>query len=271
MLAATDFDIAGVGQEAPAHPYLQLPRGSVGKVSQRWWQGYERYLQVGDGEVDVFDATGNPPRFTAKADGAYTTPVGYSKDLKKNADGTYTLTDRKSGTKDTYNEHGTLTKVTDKNDGTITVDQHDEGSDHKGLQAHRDPLRPLDRPGQDGREPVAGQGPHRPHRRPRPRRGRQPDQGDGHRRQEPRSTSTSGSRPGDEGDHPRGRTVTLFTYDGHNRVTSCNAPPALRAAVTPARPLALRLHAATPADARHDDESPTPTATGQIYTHQRGR
>lgn len=106
----------------------------MGKVSQRWWQAYERYLQINNGEVDVFDATGNLLRFTAASDGTYTTPAGYSKDLKKNADGSYTLTDRKSGAKDTYNEHGTLTKVTDKNKGTITVDQHDDGSEHKGFR-----------------------------------------------------------------------------------------------------------------------------------------
>ncbi|MEU8294611.1 RHS repeat-associated core domain-containing protein [Streptomyces pseudogriseolus] len=134
MLAATDFDIAGVGQKlqlARTYNSLEAPWG---KVSQRWWQAYERYLQIGDGEVDVFDATGSLLRFTANADGTYTTPTGYSKDLKKNADGTYTLTDRKSGTKDTYNQYGTLTKVTDKNDGTITVDQHDEGSEYKGFK-----------------------------------------------------------------------------------------------------------------------------------------
>ncbi|MFF9105185.1 RHS repeat-associated core domain-containing protein [Streptomyces rubrogriseus] len=134
MLAATDFDIAGVGQKlqlARTYNSLEAPWG---KVSQRWWQGYERYLQVNDGEVDVFDATGNLLRFTATSDGTYTTPTGYSKDLKKNADGTFTLTDRKSGTKDTYNQYGTLLKVTDKNDGAITVDQHDEGSEHKGFK-----------------------------------------------------------------------------------------------------------------------------------------
>ncbi|WP_078956201.1 RHS repeat-associated core domain-containing protein [Streptomyces sp. NRRL B-1140] len=134
MLAATDFDIAGVGQKlqlARTYNSLEAPWG---KVSQRWWQAYERYLQVGDGEVVVYDVTGNALRFKETSTGGYTTPTGYSKDLKKNADGTYTLTDRKSGTKDTYNEHGTLTKVTDKNDGTITVDQHDEGSEHKGFK-----------------------------------------------------------------------------------------------------------------------------------------
>ncbi|MDW4919020.1 RHS repeat protein, partial [Streptomyces californicus] len=69
-----------------------------------------------------------------KADGTFTTPKGYSKDLAKNADGTYTLTDRKSGTKDTYDQYGTLTKVTDRNKGVITVTQHDEGDEHKGFK-----------------------------------------------------------------------------------------------------------------------------------------
>ncbi|GGU62666.1 type IV secretion protein Rhs [Streptomyces daghestanicus] len=134
MLAATDFDIAGVGQKMQLTRTYNSLEAPWGKVSQRWWQAYERYLQVNDGEVDVFDATGDLLRFTAGADGGYTTPTGYSKDLTKHADGTYTLTDRKSGTKDTYDEHGTLTKVTDKNKGTITVDQHDEGAEHKGFK-----------------------------------------------------------------------------------------------------------------------------------------
>ncbi|WP_234335367.1 MULTISPECIES: RHS repeat-associated core domain-containing protein [Streptomyces] len=134
MLAATDFDIAGVGRKLQltrTYNSLEVPWG---KVSQRWWQAYERYLQAGDGEVVVYDSTGNVLRFKETTSGGYTTPTGYSKDLKRNADGTYTLTDRKSGTRDTFNEHGTLTKVTDKNDGTITVDQHDEGSEHKGFK-----------------------------------------------------------------------------------------------------------------------------------------
>ncbi|MEU2913757.1 RHS repeat-associated core domain-containing protein [Streptomyces massasporeus] len=134
MLAATDFDIAGVGRKLQltrTYNSLEVPWG---KVSQRWWQAYERYLQSGDGEVIVHDATGDALRFKQTSTGGYTTPTGYSKDLKKNADGTYTLTDRKSGSKDTYDENGTLTKVTDKNDGTITVAQHDEGGEHKGFK-----------------------------------------------------------------------------------------------------------------------------------------
>lgn len=134
MLAGTDFEVAGVGQKlrlARTYNSLDAPWG---KVSQRWWQEYERYLHIVGSEVVVYDATGDAVRFTENTDGSFATPKGYSKDLKKNADGTYTLTSRKSGVKDTYDASGTLTKVTDRNKGTITVEQHDDGSEHKGFK-----------------------------------------------------------------------------------------------------------------------------------------
>lgn len=134
MLAATDFEVAGVGQKlrlARTYNSLDAP---YGKVSDRWWQEYERYLHVFTNSVVVYDATGDALSFTTNADGTFTTPKGYSKDLKKNADGTYTLTDRKSGVKDTYDANETLTKVIDRNKGTITVDQHDETGEHKGFK-----------------------------------------------------------------------------------------------------------------------------------------
>ncbi|MFD7242355.1 RHS repeat-associated core domain-containing protein [Streptomyces massasporeus] len=134
MLAATDFEIAGVGQKLRLARTYNSFDAPWGKVSQRWWQEYERYLHLFTNEAVLYDATGATVRFTKNADGTFTTPKGYSKDLKKNADGTYTLTDRKSGSKDTYDGHGTLTKVTDKNKGAIAVEQHDDGTEHKGFK-----------------------------------------------------------------------------------------------------------------------------------------
>ncbi|MEV7699924.1 RHS repeat-associated core domain-containing protein [Streptomyces sp. NPDC086779] len=134
MLAATDFDVAGVGQKlrlARTYNSLSAP---FGKVSTRWWQEYERYLALYDGEVVFFGATGDAVSFTKNTDGTYSTPKGYAKDLKRNSDNTYTLTDRKSGIKDTYDQYGTLARVTDRNKGTITVEQHDEGDEHKGFK-----------------------------------------------------------------------------------------------------------------------------------------
>ncbi|MFJ8298267.1 RHS repeat-associated core domain-containing protein [Streptomyces sp. NPDC094447] len=134
MLAATDFDIAGVDQK------LQLTRtynsftGPYGQV-ENWWQGYERRLDLMfTNEVIHYDATGATVRFTKNADGTLATPPGYSKDLKKNTDGTYTLTDRKSGSKDIYSSAGDLTKVTDRNSGTITVTRHEQNGEHTGFK-----------------------------------------------------------------------------------------------------------------------------------------
>lgn len=135
MLAGTDFEVAGVGQKLRLTRTYNSLDAPWGKVSQRWWQEYERYLNLSSTtEAVLYDATGAAVRFTKESNGSFTTPKGYSKDLKKNADGTYTLTDRKSGSKDTYNADGTLTKATDKNSGTITVTQHDEGTEHKGFK-----------------------------------------------------------------------------------------------------------------------------------------
>ncbi|MFE1254992.1 RHS repeat domain-containing protein, partial [Streptomyces fungicidicus] len=134
MLAGTDFQVAGVGKTLRLARTYNSFDAPWGKVSQRWWQEYERYLHLFSNEVVLYDSTGAAVRFDANADGTYTTPKGHSKDLKKNADGTYTLSDRKSGSKDTYDEHGTLTKVTDRNRGTVTVEQHDDGSEHKGFK-----------------------------------------------------------------------------------------------------------------------------------------
>ncbi|MFP8903992.1 RHS repeat-associated core domain-containing protein [Streptomyces atacamensis] len=125
MLAATDFDIAGVGQN------LQLTRtynsfiGAYGQVSDRWWSGYERKLWLFTNSAVLYDNTGATAPFYINSDGGYDTPDGYSLDLKENGDGTHTLTDRKSGSKDHFSAAGELTKVVDRNGGTITVDHHE--------------------------------------------------------------------------------------------------------------------------------------------------
>ncbi|MFD9086680.1 RHS repeat-associated core domain-containing protein [Streptomyces prasinus] len=134
MLTATDFDIAGVGQRLQlARTYNSLD-APWGRVSQRWWQQYERYLSLSPTEAVFYDASGATVRFTKNSDGTFTTPKGYSQDLKKNSDGTYTLSKWKSGAKETYNQYGTLTKVTDRNKGTVTVTQHDENGQNKGFK-----------------------------------------------------------------------------------------------------------------------------------------
>ncbi|BFO18470.1 hypothetical protein SHKM778_48580 [Streptomyces sp. KM77-8] len=236
----------------------------MGKVSQRWWQAYERYLQINDGEIDVFDATGALLRFTAEPDGTYTTPAGYSKDLKRNADGTYTLTDRKSGTRDTYNEHGTLTEVADRNDGTITVDQHDEGAEHKGfklietrsgrwidlVKTNPSQWQAKDHTGRTTVLDLDGAG------------------------NLAKVTDTAGQATGYAYDSsrrvtkvttPEG-TATLFTYDSHSRVTSVQRVTKSSSSGHTGATWRYRYSAATPSDAGTATVT-DPDGDETIYTH----
>ncbi|MFB7648717.1 RHS repeat domain-containing protein [Streptomyces sp. NPDC056084] len=124
LVAATDFDIAGVaGKLTWTRTYnsLDAPWGSV---SHAWWLGYERYLDTDPTtSVDLYDQSGARVSFTKNADGSFTAPAGYSLDLKKNSDGTYTLTDRKSGTRDTYDQYGNLTRIADRNGNHQSVER----------------------------------------------------------------------------------------------------------------------------------------------------
>ncbi|MET9365672.1 DUF6531 domain-containing protein [Streptomyces sp. NPDC006632] len=112
LVAATDFDIAGVaGNLTWTRTYNSLD-APWGAVSNAWWLGYERYLDTDPAtSVDLYDQSGARVSFTKNADGSFTTPAGYSLDLKKNSDNTYTLTDRTSGSKDTYDQYGSLTRI----------------------------------------------------------------------------------------------------------------------------------------------------------------
>lgn len=128
LLAGTDFDIAGAGDRLQLAQTYSSFTGAGGTVGAKWWLTYDRQLKVSGSTADLLDSTGADVRFTASGTGgAYTTPAGYSQDLVKNSDGTYALTDRKSGSKDTYSSGGVLTKVTDHNGATITVTQHSGG------------------------------------------------------------------------------------------------------------------------------------------------
>ncbi|GAA1357986.1 RHS repeat-associated core domain-containing protein [Streptomyces beijiangensis] len=124
LVAATDFDTAGVaGNLTWTRTYNSLD-APWGAVSHAWWLGYERYLDTEPtASVDLYDKSGARVSFKKNTDGTFTTPTGYSLDLKKNADGTYTLTDRKSGSKDTYDEYGNLTRIADRNGNHQTVER----------------------------------------------------------------------------------------------------------------------------------------------------
>ncbi|HEX8065684.1 MAG TPA: DNRLRE domain-containing protein [Thermoleophilaceae bacterium] len=81
-----------------------------------------------------------------QADGTYTTPTGMNADLKRNADGTHTLTDRQSNRKLNFNTSHLLSSDQDRNGNTISYtyggpggkltaikDTHDQGTANNTL------------------------------------------------------------------------------------------------------------------------------------------
>lgn len=86
MLTGTDFDIAGVCRRLTLTRTYNSPDAPRGKVSQRWWQQYERHLSQGSGEVILYDNSGATVRFTKNSDGSLTTPKRYSQELRNNID-----------------------------------------------------------------------------------------------------------------------------------------------------------------------------------------
>ncbi|WP_434100830.1 RHS repeat-associated core domain-containing protein [Streptomyces pharetrae] len=219
---------------------------------------------MGDTEVVVFDTTGDALRFQQTTTGGFTTPAGYSKDLKKNTDGTYTLTDRKSGSRDTYDEHDTLVRVADKNHGTITVDQHDETGEHKGfkltetrsgrwidlVKTYGDQWQAKDH---TGRTAVFDLDEH------------------GHLGTvtDTAGKATSYTYDGDgrliKVTTPGG-TVTVFTYDGHNRVTSMQRATESTSSGHTGPTWRFDYSAATPADAGTTTVA-DPDGDATVYWH----
>ncbi|MFJ4415502.1 RHS repeat domain-containing protein [Streptomyces sp. NPDC088925] len=82
---------------------------------------YEVELKVrGDGSVTYYGQGGITGLFVKSGSG-FTTPGGFKADLKKNDDGTCTLTDHGSQSKQTFTSAGKLTKITDRNDNATTL------------------------------------------------------------------------------------------------------------------------------------------------------
>ncbi|MFE9252458.1 RHS repeat-associated core domain-containing protein [Streptomyces sp. NPDC007088] len=82
---------------------------------------YDIALKIrGEGSVTYYGQGGVTGLFVKSGSG-FTTPGGFKADLKKNDDGTYTLTDHGSQSKQTFNSSGRLTKITDRNGNATTL------------------------------------------------------------------------------------------------------------------------------------------------------
>jgi RHS repeat-associated protein len=130
---------------------LEFDGGTSADDLGKYWRhsgGWDVWLRSsGGGSTQNFNGPGNfwAP-YDRKADGTYETPTGMNADLKKNADGTHTLTYRQSNKKIHFNTGGMPTSEEDRNGNKITYsyggpggklsavkDSHDQGTANNTL------------------------------------------------------------------------------------------------------------------------------------------
>ncbi|WP_305000340.1 RHS repeat-associated core domain-containing protein [Kitasatospora sp. SolWspMP-SS2h] len=124
LLAATDLDLAAVGQRLQLTRSFNSTASPSGPLGHGWFAGFDRYLVSSATSVVAYGQSGEAVTFGANADGTYQVATGYDVSLTHNAGGTWTLLHRKDGTKETYNASGSLASITDRNGDAVNVAQH---------------------------------------------------------------------------------------------------------------------------------------------------
>jgi RHS repeat-associated protein len=98
--------------------------GGGGDMGHNWNNstGYDVWLNSeGASSTEAFQGpSGFWAVYDKNPDGSYKTPTGMNADLKKNTDGTFTLTYRSSNRKLNFDANGTMTSDKDRNDNAIT-------------------------------------------------------------------------------------------------------------------------------------------------------
>ena len=117
--SSTDFSLSGQGPKLSLYRKYRSFSTNTGIFGYGWRTDFDINLtQDSNGDVTVFDADGIQIYFT-NISGSYINSPGNFSTLTKNADSTYTLTD-KYGTATHYDINGRLTSRTDRNGNTLS-------------------------------------------------------------------------------------------------------------------------------------------------------
>ncbi len=122
----TDASIPGRGPAISFARSYNSADTRVGPLGPGWTHSYNsRLANPGDGTGDLMlvRPDGNTDRFTANQDGSFSAPPAVYSTLAKNADGSYTATEKDQSSQ-TFNEGGQLIAIADRfgNASTLTYD-----------------------------------------------------------------------------------------------------------------------------------------------------
>lgn len=119
----SDISIAGRGPTPNFVRSYDSANSLGGPLGLGWTHNYDMRLAYPDAslnDVAVLGPTGRADIYHRNADGSFTAPSGVLENLKKNGDGTYTLTN-KGLTSWTFGETGRLLRITDRHGNQSTL------------------------------------------------------------------------------------------------------------------------------------------------------
>ena len=106
LLSSQDLEITGTGLDLSMQRFYNSRDGATGELGQGGRFSIGRDVELEECVVDgtaqsrcMIAPSGFRARFEREADGGYKTPPGMNATLKRNGDGTFTLTDHRSGQK----------------------------------------------------------------------------------------------------------------------------------------------------------------------------
>ncbi len=127
LLQDTDMAYRGRGPRVRLTRSYNSDDPQEGLFGRSWTSNYEVYLtENSGGDVDIRRGSGKLDTFTPNGDGTYAPPRWVYDTLRKNPDGTFSLTLKGSRLKETFDPSGTLTTITDRNGNSVMLQRYQD-------------------------------------------------------------------------------------------------------------------------------------------------
>src|SRR6266404_2198253 len=122
LVQDTDFSYSGRGPRVELTRTYNADDPRESAFGRSWTFNYDVFLVVNpNGSVDIKRESGKVDNFVPRGDGTFDPPRWVHDQLIRNADGTYTLTIKRTRLKQDFNVQGKLARATDRNGNSFTL------------------------------------------------------------------------------------------------------------------------------------------------------
>src|SRR6185295_5320273 len=122
LVQDTDFSYSGRGPRVGLTRTYNADDPRESAFGRSWTFNYDVFLVVNpNGSVDIKREGGKVDNFVPRGDGTFDPPRWVHDQLIRNADGTYTLTIKRTRLKEDFSAQGKLARITDRNGNSVTL------------------------------------------------------------------------------------------------------------------------------------------------------